>query len=127
VAIVGLEIAFRNERPPTRAHLGLIVQDMTVRSVLSDGPAYLAGVCAGDELVALNGRKFNSDFVTQVEQRMKPGEHVELQVMRRNQLRTFTFELGSKPNGRWQLSRVSKPSPQQKSAYESWLRQQWPI
>src|SRR5262249_28823824 len=65
--VVGLNLSRSNQHlgvDSTRAYIGLNLQDLnggaSVRYVLSDGPAYTAGVLVGDEIVALNGRRFSS-------------------------------------------------------------------
>lgn len=131
---VGLQLTLARKsevEPAAKAYIGLNLQDLNggpvVRSVLSDGPAYSAGVLAGDEIVAVNGRRFSAaDLLNYVEQRLTPGDTVQVQVIRRNQLRGIAFELGSKPAGRWQLSHFAAPTPAQKLAYASWLHQPWP-
>jgi predicted metalloprotease with PDZ domain len=122
--VVGLEMIPRHTAP--RAYSGLSVQDNNgaciVRSVLSDGPAYLAGVNCGDEIVSLNGRKFKApDINPHLEQTMAPGDTVWLQLLRRNRLRRVDFKLATKPNPRWDFRKTDSPSKEQRAAYESWL------
>jgi predicted metalloprotease with PDZ domain len=122
--VVGLEMV------PTfagaRAYAGLAVHEVNgacvVKSVLSDGPAYAAGLNSGDEIVTLNGRKFKATEVNPYfEQTMAPEDTVWLQVMRRNRLRRIDFNLGTKPNPRWEFRKVASPSREQRAAYASWL------
>jgi predicted metalloprotease with PDZ domain len=122
--VVGLEMIPRDTAP--RAYSGLSLQDNNgaciVRSVLSDGPAYQAGVNCGDEIVTLNGRKFKaSDINPHLEQTMTPGDTVWLQLLRRNRLRRVDFKLGTKPNPRWDFRKLASASKEQRAAYESWL------
>ena len=94
-----------------------------VRYVPTDGPAHMAGVLASDEIVALNGRWYSAvDFVSHVEQQMKPGDRVELEVIRRGRQRTIEFLLGSCPKGRWRFRRVGLPT----CRIPSWIHQPWP-
>jgi len=122
--IVGLEMEAKDTAP--HSYIGLLLQDedgaCVVRSVLSDGPAYLAGVNPGDKIVSMNGRAFKSaDLMVHVDRQMAPGETVWLQVMRRNRLRRIEFNLETKTNPRWNIRKVSSPAPEQKAAYASWL------
>jgi predicted metalloprotease with PDZ domain len=122
--VVGLEMIPKNATP--RAYSGLSIQDNNgaclVRSVLSDGPAYLAGVNGGDEIVALNGRRFKAaDINPHLEQTMAPGDTIWLQLLRRNRLRRVEFRLATKPNPRWDLRKVEAATQQQRDAYEAWL------
>jgi predicted metalloprotease with PDZ domain len=131
--VVGLELSLGGKaehEAPAKAYIGLSLQGVdgvsTVRAVFSDGPAYVAGIYPGDDIVALDGRRFSAaDLTNHIETRMNPGDSAQLQVMRRNRLRLVNIVLGSKPAGRWQLRRVSKPTPAQKRAYASWLNQEW--
>jgi predicted metalloprotease with PDZ domain len=123
-SIVGLEMVPQDTTP--RAYAGLSLHDVggacLVRSVLSDGPAYPAGVNAGDEIVTLNGRKFKAtEIVPHLEQAMKPGDTAGLQILRRNRLRGIDFTLSTKPNPRWELRKLDSPTNDQRAAYESWL------
>ncbi|HLQ78775.1 MAG TPA: M61 family peptidase, partial [Terriglobia bacterium] len=128
VGVVGLQLG---QAPTgTRAYTGLILQDQhsltTVKYALSDGPAYRAGVMASDEIVALNGRRYSgAEFPLHIEQQMKPGEVVQLELIRRGRQRMIEFELGAMPKGRWTLSRVSSPTESQRAAYTDWLHQTW--
>jgi predicted metalloprotease with PDZ domain len=93
-----------------------------VKSVLSDGPAYAAGVNCGDEIVTLNGRKFKATEINpHLEQTMEPGDTVWLQALRRNRLRRIDFKLGTKPNPRWEFRKVSSPTEEQRAVYTSWM------
>ena len=122
--VVGLEMAAKDNAP--HPYIGLQLQDedgaCVVRSVLSDGPAYLAGVNPGDKVISLNGRSFKSaDLMAYVDRQMAPGDTVWLQVMRRNRMRRIEFSLETKMNPRWNIVRIASPAPEQKAAYTSWL------
>jgi predicted metalloprotease with PDZ domain len=122
--VVGLEMVAKDNTP--HSYIGLLLQDedgaCVVRSVLSDGPAYLAGVNPGDKVISMNGRSFKSaDLMVYVDRQMAPGDTVWLQVMRRNRLRRIEFNLETKTNPRWNIVKVASPSPEQKAAYSSWL------
>jgi predicted metalloprotease with PDZ domain len=109
-----------------RAYAGLVLHEVNgacvVKSVLSDGPAYAAGVNCGDEIVTLNGRKFKATEINpHLEQTMEPGDTVWLQVLRRNRLRRIDFKLGTKPNPRWEFRKVSSPTEEQRAVYTSWM------
>jgi predicted metalloprotease with PDZ domain len=123
-AAVALEMIPKDGAP--KAYTGIQAQDdnnvCTVRAVLSDGPAYLAGVNPGDEIVTLNGRKFKApDLTLHIDRTMKPGDTVWLQLLRRGRLRRVEFVLGTKPNPRWELRKMAAPSKEQAEAYASWL------
>ena len=116
--------------PSLKAYLGLNLSSSgggaSVRSVLADGPAYAAGIMAGDEIVALNGRRLPAGDLDKRLEKLKPGETVTLHVMRHDALRTVQVTLAGKPDGTWTLRRTKEPSEAQIAAYESWIGQDWP-
>lgn len=122
--VVGLEMNAKDSLP--HSYIGLLVQDedgaCVVRSVLSDGPAYLAGVNPADRIISMNGRSFKAaDLLVHVDRRMQPGDTVWLQVLRRNRIRRIEFNLETKMNPRWDIRKVASPTQEQKAAYSSWL------
>ena len=131
---VGLELSIQPESKDDRiiqcSYAGLNLADRNggavVRSVLSDGPAYAAGVLLGDEIVAVNGRRVSASEFDEWIGLLQPGDTVTLHIIRRDELRTVPFKLAGKPNGRWEVSRVKDPNDSQKAAYQSWLHQEWP-
>jgi predicted metalloprotease with PDZ domain len=114
----------------TTAYLGLKLTDQDgramVSSVLSDGPAYQAGVLAGDEVLALDGRRLNAGDLSDRLKKLKPGELIALTLFRRDELRTISITLAQQPNGSWKVRRAKEPTEQQKLAYAGWLKQSWP-
>jgi predicted metalloprotease with PDZ domain len=129
VSILGLKLSC--EPAGIKAYTGLINinqnSQTTVRYALSDGPAYSAGVLPGDEIVALNGRRYEpAELTTHVETQLRPGDSIQLEIIRRGRQRMIEFQAAAAPRGRWQLSRLENPSDTQKSAYSSWLQQPWP-
>src|SRR5215471_12778751 len=131
--VVGLELSMRPKRkddPVTQIpYPGLRLADhngfIMVRSVLSDGPAYEAGVLPGDEIVAVNGRRVSAAQFDGWIGLLRPGGPVTLHVIRRDELRTLSFRLAGKPNGRWRVLPTGNPAEPQKAAYRSWLHQEW--
>jgi len=132
--VVGLHLSIQPEKeedPVTeRSYTGFNIADhnglAVVRSVLSDGPAYAAGVALGDEIVAVNGRRFSGSQFDDWIELLQPGDAITLHIIRRDELRTVSFKLAGKPNGRWKVFRVKDPTNSQKAAYQSWLHQEWP-
>ncbi len=129
VSVLGLKLAI--DPAGIKAYTGLMNFEQNsrtiVRYVLSDGPAYSAGILSGDEIVTLNGRRYNAvEMTNHVETQMRPGDNIQLEILRRGRQRMIEFPAAAAPRGRWQLSRVSDPTEKQKSAYSSWLQQPWP-
>lgn len=97
----------------------------TVTAVLSDGPAFLAGVLPGDEIIALDNHRLTAANLDARLRTLKPGQTITLTTFRRDQLREVSITLTGKPDGKWSLRKVREPSDAQKAAYESWLGQAW--
>jgi predicted metalloprotease with PDZ domain len=122
--VVGLDLV--PVQTGARAYSGMSVHESNgatvVRFVLSDGPAYRAGVNSGDEIITLNGRKLKAgDINPHIEHTMAPGDTVWLQVMRRNRLRRIDFKLAARPNPRWEFRKLDSATEEQRTAYASWL------
>jgi predicted metalloprotease with PDZ domain len=109
--ILGLKLAL--DADGVLPYSGIVTQlqngKAIVRNVLSDGPAYQAGVLPGDEIVS--------------EPPAISGQVTRLDVIRRGSSRSIEFTMGSIPNGRWRLSRIDSPTAAQRAAYSSWLHQ----
>jgi predicted metalloprotease with PDZ domain len=113
VGVVGLQLALDTDG--VLPYSGIVTQIQNgktiVRYVLSDGPAYHAGVLPGDEIAK--------------ELPAVSGQLTRLEVIRRGRPRSIEFTMGSIPNGRWRLSRIAAPTPAQSAAYSTWLHQPW--
>lgn len=111
---------------PIRADLGITMRGTTVRSVLSDGPAYAAGLLAGDEILAINGRRLSSGQLDKRLKNFEAGEEIAITFFRHDDLREMKITLGAQADGEWKIRRVKQPTDTQKAAYESWLAHPWP-
>ena len=76
-----------------RFSIGLALDDKGgIRDVIYDSPAWKAGVAPGTTLVAVNGRKFNSDILRDALKEGKSnGKNVELLVMNGDYYKTITL------------------------------------
>ncbi|MBL9031178.1 MAG: M61 family metallopeptidase [Phycisphaerae bacterium] len=134
LAVVGLESYLKPSEgdgsPASIAYLGINVEPkeshLHAASVLADGPAYTAGVIAGDLIVGINGERATSANWTRVLKHLKPGQAAELTLFRHDRQRTITVVAADRPDGAWKVRRVKSPTPEQQAAYESWLGQPWP-
>jgi len=97
-----------------------------VTSVLTDGPAYKAGVLPGDLVVAVNGERVKGTDLDSLLKRIKPEEAVKLTLFRYDRLREIEFKADGRAEGKWTVKRVKNPTERQKAVYEAWLGQQWP-
>ncbi len=97
----------------------------TVRRINADGPAYLAGLNVGDEIVAINSRRMTATLDRALRD-TDPGDTVTVLFFRHNELREISLTLAARDDGRSSLTRVANPTDAQKAVYASWLGQAWP-
>ena len=131
LAVVGLELRRGGGKDePDEAYLGMSLSGAdgaaSVSSVSADGPAFAAGIIAGDQVIAINGQRVTAGNLGALTKRLEPGQAVRLTLFRYDLLRDIELTLDSRTTGRWTVTRVDGPSPEQRAAYESWLRQDWP-
>jgi predicted metalloprotease with PDZ domain len=116
--------------PQAAPYVGLDLHDeggrALVRAVRSDGPAHGAGVIAGDEIVALDGRRVRAGEWDELLRLHQPGRTVRLHLFRHDGLRAVDVTLAGRPRVNLRVRRVADPSAAQRRAYESWLGQPWP-
>jgi predicted metalloprotease with PDZ domain len=119
-----------NEPIRDEAYLGLELREQDgatrVRTVLADGPAYAAGVLAGDQIVALDGRSLEADDLEERLELYAPGDRVRVHLMRSDRLLELEVELAGRPAASWKVTRAKEPTAAQKAAYRSWLGLEWP-
>jgi predicted metalloprotease with PDZ domain len=115
----------------TRPYFGLTLESRdglaSVATVLADGPAYSAGVIAGDLVVAVNGQRVRS--TAELDAAIKgvaPGDPLKVLLFRYDTLREITMKAAVRPEARLILRRVKNPTKSQREGYESWLGQAWP-
>jgi predicted metalloprotease with PDZ domain len=101
----------------TRADGGRLV----VSSVLRDSPGYVAGVSAGDELLAIDDFRLGTDGLDAVLRRYAPGDKVTVLISRRDQLSRLEITLGNAPPDQWMLTVGPDATPVQTERLEAWL------
>jgi predicted metalloprotease with PDZ domain len=111
-------------QPP--AWLGLIGRveggRLKVASLRSAGPAYAAGISAGDEVVALDGWRVDEARLNARVGERSPGDSVTLSVFRRDELLHIPVTLAAAPFDKLALVRAERPSEPQERVYRDWLR-----
>lgn len=133
LALAGLEVVNdakkEGELLKQRPYIGLNVEAKdgaaSVTAALSDGPAYKAGVIAGDSIVAFNGQRVRGDFDA-ILKLLKPGDSVRLSLFRYDRLKEVEFKTDGRADGKWIVRRLKSPTAAQKAFYESWLGTKWP-
>ncbi len=103
--------------------LGVRMRGAVIASVLAGSPAYLAGVNASDELIALNGRKLEAATIEARLNEIREGQRVALTVFRRERLMTFEVITAAKPFDAYAMSVMKDASAAQKAVLKEWARE----
>ncbi|HVF27349.1 MAG TPA: PDZ domain-containing protein [Pyrinomonadaceae bacterium] len=94
---------------------------LTIKTVPAGTAAYEQGLNVGDQIVAVDGVRATSDFLTARLAEKRPGDTVALTVFRFDELRTFDVKLGAQSEGTYRIVPVSAPSAEQKKLFQDWL------
>lgn len=74
-----------------------------VAQVYDGSPAQVAGLSAGDDILALDGIRAQGDRLEKMLARYQPGQTAQLLVFRRDELLALTLTLAKRPPQRWNL------------------------
>jgi predicted metalloprotease with PDZ domain len=116
------------EKPGT---LGLRTRNdgdrVVVANVIADLPGYEGGINAGDELVALDGKRIAASDVSErinVLEEVRAGQKVTITVFRRERMMSFELTAAVKPFDLYSIAELKDASPQQTALRQSWLREE---
>lgn len=120
----------KNE-PTGKSSLNIRVQkqdkDYKIANVFEGGAAYLAGLSAGDTLVAIDGIRVMPDVSTntleKILSRYQIGEVVQVHVFRRDELKVFSIELFADDTPKYSLTVNAKQTPAETNARQLWLKE----
>jgi predicted metalloprotease with PDZ domain len=93
----------------------------TVTSVPKDTPAYVQGLNANDQIIAVDGNRASQTFLTQYLNDKKPNDRIKLTVFRFDQLRDIEITLGGRGKQDFQIKPVENPTEDQKRLYREHL------
>jgi predicted metalloprotease with PDZ domain len=93
----------------------------SVVRVRSGSEAERAGLIAGDELLAFNGRATAADFERRMGE-LRPGETIRLHVRRHGLERDLQWKIGSREEVEFEVKDVDNVTTQQKARRAAWLR-----
>jgi predicted metalloprotease with PDZ domain len=93
----------------------------TVASARADGPAYAAGIYAGDELLALDGFRISEETFTARLAERKPGACVTISLFRRDELLHIPVTLAAAPHDKLTIVPIEEPTEEQRARYVEWL------
>ena len=124
--IEAVGLTWSQDEGPVPPHLGLTTQDsdteVTITSVLRDGPAWSAGVTGGDRLVAIDGRTVRRGELAAVLLTHQPGDTVEVAVTRGPRLLTLPVTL-EQPRPSRRLVAAEQATETQRAAFQRWTGQ----
>ena len=106
-------------------YLGLILKGGKVTTVLSDGPAFEAGIISGDEILAIDGRRLREDSLKERLDAYEPGDVIDILLFRRDQARNIEVTLVPRARGAWKVSPMPSPTERQKEFNRQWIQQAW--
>jgi predicted metalloprotease with PDZ domain len=126
----GLQLDWSYEKAPADgqpAWLGIRLKTEAGRTkvsqVLADGPAYAAGIYAGDELLALDGFRIDEERLKARLAERRPGEIVTLSLFRRDELLHVPLALAPAPHDRLEIVQQDGASEEQRRIYAGWIGQ----
>lgn len=118
----GLRLKRENNRWP---HLGMNVVTENgheiIKFVEAEGPAQLAGLDAGDELLAIDGFRVSADRLSDRLKDYQPGDLIEVTVFHQDELSTHQVTLAAPGPSSYQVVPVKKPTPKQEENFTGWL------
>lgn len=131
LSAVGLHVDTTGGPPSTgaraqRAYLGAEIAQtadrLLVKRVFSGTPADVAGLNAGDQVVAINGMRATEDFLGARLKELEPGDVLHLTLFRFDDLRTIDLRIGRASGAAtWRLVSVAQPTAEQLRVRRQWL------
>ncbi|QSX35499.1 M61 family metallopeptidase [Shewanella avicenniae] len=124
----GLALSYGKDAK-TKAFIGASVSGTSLKftSVERNGPAWTAGIAAGDELVAINGLKVTADGFEKRIEDFKVGDKVSVTLFKDDTLQTYVVTLAETPAGKLAIKPLDKAARSQKALFEAWLGIDWPF
>jgi predicted metalloprotease with PDZ domain len=92
-----------------------------IKSVASDSPAQQAGICPGDELVALEGLRLEASQWGDRLQDYPPGSDLHLTLFHADTLYTCTVMVLPPQATSWTIAAIEDPTPLQEQNCQAWL------
>jgi predicted metalloprotease with PDZ domain len=125
----GLRLEWSHEQAPkdgqAPAWLGVQLKTergrLLVSSARSDGPAYAAGIYAGDELLALDSFRIDEERLKARLAERAPDQIVTLSLFRRDELLHVPVTLAAAPHDKLAIVRRDDASAEQRAIYAGWI------
>ncbi|MFQ4142934.1 M61 family metallopeptidase [Chlorogloeopsis sp. ULAP02] len=118
----GLQIVAETEQEP---YLGIRVSSEHGREVIkfveAGSPAQLAGIDAGDELLAIDGVKVSASHLSDRLKDYQPNDTISVAVFHHEELRIYPVTLAFPRASKYLVQTVDNPSDLQKQNFSGWL------
>ena len=95
--------------------------DARISQVFDGSPAQVAGLSAGDQVVALDGLRAGGGRLDALLARYRPADRVQILVFRRDELLPFDLQLAARPPEKWKLSIDPKAVARARHLRRGWL------
>jgi predicted metalloprotease with PDZ domain len=92
-----------------------------VKFVETGSPAWMAGIDADDELLAINGIRVTAEQLSDRLKDFKAGDTIEVSVFHQDELCTLPVTLGTPQPSRYQVVSVESPTQSQQQNLAGWL------
>jgi predicted metalloprotease with PDZ domain len=123
----GLQLKSVMEEEPF-PYLGMKVQSENgkemIKSVIVESPAWVAGIDAGDELLAIDGVRVTADSLNERLKDYQASDIIKVAVFHQEQLRTLSVQLAAPQPSRYEVVQVESPSEMQQQNLAGWLPQE---
>jgi predicted metalloprotease with PDZ domain len=106
--------------------LGMTVSGAKITGVFDGGPAQVAGLSPGDEIVAFDGFRATSEAdMRSLTAPRRPGDKLLVHVFRRAKLVEVCAVIGQGPPTRYEIAGIAEPGPAA-ARYAAWLGEPHP-
>lgn len=92
-----------------------------IKFVEADTPAAVAGINAGDELLAIDGVKVQATSLSDRLKDYQPHDTIQVTVFHQDQLCTYDVTLAEPRPSKYEIVPVDNPSSTQKQNFQAWL------
>ncbi len=119
----GLEVVAIDPEPRS-PYWGAVVKSeqgqAVIKTVVSDSPAAVAGIDAGDVLLAINGYKVTAEHLPDRLLNYQPGQNIQVTIFHQDQLSTHQVQLGAPQPTKYELAMLAQVTPQQLHNLQLW-------
>lgn len=124
--MAGLQLSYGDKVEPDTG-IQLNSNSLQIAHVKRDSPAWIAGIHADDEIIAINGLKVTAAGFNKRINDFKAGDTIEITAFDNQQMKQFKLTLTDKPKDKLKIIAVKNPSRSQKAFLKAWLGIDWPF